>query len=132
MAQVSSLIILWFNSRRSNDPSGFGNCTMCFVFTLLHDCSLEAGRWLRLRSDGNTVRRRGASFRLLSRKDDLGWHHCKIGPEDDRSTYADFGIRSCGYSRSNAMPTKRRIWLGDVADGCRISLRRGRAPLDAW
>src|SRR5258706_13392581 len=33
MAEVSSFFILWFNSRRSNDPSGFGNCTMCFVIS---------------------------------------------------------------------------------------------------
>lgn len=31
MAEVSSFFILWFNSRRSNDPSGFGNCTRCSV-----------------------------------------------------------------------------------------------------
>jgi hypothetical protein len=33
MAEVSSFFILWFNSRRSNDPSGFGNCTRCFVIS---------------------------------------------------------------------------------------------------
>jgi hypothetical protein len=38
MADVSSLFILWFNSRRSNDPSGFGNCTMCFVISGSDNC----------------------------------------------------------------------------------------------
>src|SRR6516162_5749027 len=33
MAEVSSLFILWFSSRRSNDPSGFGERTMCFLIS---------------------------------------------------------------------------------------------------
>jgi hypothetical protein len=44
MTQVSSLFILWFSSRRSNDPSGSGKGTMCFVIS----CSamiLFAERW---------------------------------------------------------------------------------------
>jgi hypothetical protein len=37
MTEASSFFILWFNSRRSNDPSEFGNRTMCFVIS----CSNE-------------------------------------------------------------------------------------------
>jgi hypothetical protein len=37
---VSSLFTLWFSSRRSNDPSGFGNGAMCFVISGSNDVSL--------------------------------------------------------------------------------------------
>ncbi|GLR87923.1 hypothetical protein GCM10007857_46350 [Bradyrhizobium iriomotense] len=37
---ASSLFTLWFNSRRSNDPSGFGNGAMCFVISGSNDLSL--------------------------------------------------------------------------------------------
>jgi hypothetical protein len=37
---VSSLFTLWFNSRRSNDPSGSGNGAMCFVISGSNDLSL--------------------------------------------------------------------------------------------
>jgi hypothetical protein len=53
MAEVSSFLTLWFNSRRSNDPSGFGNCTMCFVIsysTILSGQKNEAKRPPRFRS----------------------------------------------------------------------------------
>ena len=44
IAEVSSFFILWFNSRRSNDASGFGNCTRCFVIACSTICSL----WLKM------------------------------------------------------------------------------------
>jgi hypothetical protein len=37
MTEASSFFILWFNSRRSNDPSEFGNRTMCFVISCSND-----------------------------------------------------------------------------------------------
>jgi hypothetical protein len=42
MVEVSSFFILWSNSRRSNDSSGFGSCTMCFVTSCSTLCSLLA------------------------------------------------------------------------------------------
>jgi hypothetical protein len=39
MAYVRSLLTLWFSSRKSSDPSGFGNCTICFVIFLLQRTS---------------------------------------------------------------------------------------------
>ena len=59
MAEVSSFFIRWFNSRRSNDPSGFGNRTMCFVISCstiaLSLAKNEAKRPPRFRSDSNAV-----------------------------------------------------------------------------
>jgi hypothetical protein len=53
IAEVSSFLILWFNSRRSNDPSGFGNGTTCFVISCSRIVSdqNEAKHPSRFRSD---------------------------------------------------------------------------------
>jgi hypothetical protein len=82
MAEVSSFFILWFNSRRSNDPSGFGNCV--FRHFLLHDYSLWPKMKLSVRLDAAALQ-----FGFYRVKEDLGWHHCKIGPEDDRGARGD-------------------------------------------
>jgi hypothetical protein len=37
ITEVSWFAILWFNSRRSNDPSDFGSSTMYFVISVSSD-----------------------------------------------------------------------------------------------
>jgi hypothetical protein len=56
MAEVSSFFTLWFNSRRSNDPSGFGNCAMCFVISY---STILSGKKMKLSGRRGFVREFG-------------------------------------------------------------------------
>jgi hypothetical protein len=56
MADVSSFLILWSNSRRSNDPSGFGNGATCSVISRSNELfSLTKSVRHGFRSDSDAV-----------------------------------------------------------------------------
>jgi hypothetical protein len=72
---------------------------------VLHDCSLESKRPARFRSDKHAapyslrderspteplwLDAPAPQFGFYRVKEDFGWHHCKVGPEDDRSARGD-------------------------------------------
>jgi hypothetical protein len=81
---------------------------MCFVISGSNDCLSgynEAKRAPRLRShikcvpdsshnewlrqERLSLEAAALQFGFYRVKEDLGWHHCKTGPEDDRSARGD-------------------------------------------
>jgi hypothetical protein len=141
MAEVSSFLILWFNSRRSNAPSGFGTCTMCFVISrstnvLWPRCYQTAAavslgqprrsRQLaqRMASDRNLWLDVAAlQFGFNRVEDDLGWHHCKASPEDDRSARGDEVFGHANATRSELLPPEQTRVLDREAEQARLSQR---------
>jgi hypothetical protein len=59
--------------------------------TIQYVLSSRAPRVFSLPKMKLSVRRDAAAFqfRFYRVEEDLGWHHCKIGPEDDRNARGD-------------------------------------------